>query len=113
MKILGLIVLYLALSQQALAERVCSINALGVFTNRIHIHCLSEVQTNPSHPIVFFATPVNSQYRDFNQHVMTVVKIAMESKKKVRISFSQDSTSENWGCQSNNCARLDSIEIFK
>ena len=94
-------------------ERVCKIDSIGVYKNRIHIHCPVLGKLPIPNPWVFIATPTNSTNTTFNSQFLELATFAFEKNLKVRVGTHLDKNSGSWGCQPNDCVVLDSIEVLK
>lgn len=94
-------------------ERVCKINSIGVYKDRIHIHCPVTGNLPMPNPWVFIATPAKPANTTFNAQFLELATFAFENNLKVRVGTHLDKNSGSWGCQPSNCAVLDSIEVLK
>lgn len=94
-------------------ERVCKIESIGVYKNRIHIRCPVLGNLPIPNPWVFVAAPTNSANTTFNSQFLELATFAFEKNLKVRVGTHLDKNSGSWGCQSHNCAVLDSIEVLQ
>jgi hypothetical protein len=90
----------------ALTTFVCTVNQVGTFANRVHVHC-----TNPyNSTIYFFAAPASD--RDLAARMEAIGLVAQVTGTVARIYFDPSDTSgTTFGCQASDCQRVAGIEV--
>lgn len=101
-----------AVAPAAAAEqnRVCKVENVAAFTNRVHVRCDAVAGGGLIVPPVFFSVEVSSPLAD---KLLILGAAAIETNRPLHLTYEGLPGQNNPGCQVSDCRRLLSVWLMK